>query len=349
MILRGRRGIDRSGAGQRWLRPVVLSLFVAFLGACAPELAEPGPARIEPSLLADQLVTSDGTALPLRAWLPEGPVEAVVLALHGFNDYSNAFAESGHRWADLGIATYAYDQRGFGNTPNRGLWPDIATLTDDLRTAARLVHNRHPQAPIYLLGESMGGAVAMVAMTGANPPDVDGIILSAPAVWARSTMPVYQRVALWIAAYTIPWAKLSGRGLEIQASDNIEMLMALGRDPLIIGETRVDAIYGLVDLMDQALAAAPRLDVPALLLYGEKDEIVPLEATLQLWRGLPAAAAGEQRIALYADGWHMLLRDLQAQVVIADIAAWIADPAAPLPSGADDRALAAILATEETS
>jgi alpha-beta hydrolase superfamily lysophospholipase len=101
--------------------------------------------------------------------------------------------------------------------------------------------------------------------------------------------------------------------------------------------------------MDQALAAAPRLDVPALLLYGEKDEIVPLEPTLQLWRSLPAAAADEQRIALYADGWHMLLRDLNADVVIADIAAWIADPAASLPSGADDRALALLAEQEGTS
>ena len=51
------------------------------------------------------------------------PVRAVILALHGFNDYSNAFEGPGEVWAGHGIATYAYDQRGFGAAPERGLWP----------------------------------------------------------------------------------------------------------------------------------------------------------------------------------------------------------------------------------
>src|SRR5215469_3729123 len=57
---------------------------------------------------------ADGQVLPLRKWLPKGEVKAVLLALHGFNDYSNAFEASGEAWAKQGIATYAYDQRGFG-------------------------------------------------------------------------------------------------------------------------------------------------------------------------------------------------------------------------------------------
>jgi alpha-beta hydrolase superfamily lysophospholipase len=160
-------------------------------------------------------------------------------------------------------------------------------------------------------------------------------------------MPWYQRSALWLTTHITPSAKLSGRGLKIQASDNIEMLRGLGRDPLIIKETRVDAVNGLVDLMDQALAAAPDLDRPALLLYGERDEVVPREPTFQLWRDLPAAERPAQRLALYDNGWHMLLRDLNAAVVRDDIAAWIADPDAPLPSGADRRAAAALAAPSD--
>ena len=109
---------------------------------------------------------------------------------------------------------------------------------------------------------------------------------------------------------------------------------------MVIKETRIDAIHGLVDLMDAALAAASDLELPALLLYGEKDEVVPEDPTLRLWQSLPAAARGQQRRALYGNGYHMLLRDLQAEVVWRDIAGWIADPAAPLPSGAEERALA---------
>ncbi|MCH7795591.1 MAG: alpha/beta hydrolase, partial [Proteobacteria bacterium] len=146
---------------------------------------------------------------------------------------------------------------------------------------------------------------------------------------------------------TLPWVVVTGRGLKIQASDNIEMLRALGRDPLYIKETRIDALHGLVDLMDAALAAAPRLHTPALLLYGAKDEVVPEGPALRLWQALPESARDRQRRALYEDGWHMLLRDLKAEVVLNDVVHWIEAPRAPLPSGAEAHALARLRAEAE--
>ena len=113
---------------------------------------------------------------------------AVILALHGFNDYSNAFEDPGDAWATRGIATYAYDQRGFGAAPERGLWPGRAALAADAATASQMLRRLYPGVPLYLLGDSMGGAVAVVAMTGESGtpvPDVDGVILTAPAVWGR--------------------------------------------------------------------------------------------------------------------------------------------------------------------
>ncbi len=325
------------------LRVFVLVLALAG-AACAPRLAPPGPGSVAPRLdvAAGEFLTRDGTGLPLRAWLPRGdaPPKAVILAVHGFNDYSHAFAAPGHYLAMQDIATFAYDQRGFGKAPHRGLWAGSDVLTRDLVDAARTLQARYPGVPLYLLGDSMGAAVVTVALTGPEPPPADGIILAAPAVWARSAMPMPYRIALWISAHTVPWMDVSGRGLDIQASDNIEMLWALGRDPLVIKETRVDAVHGLVDLMDRALAAAPNLQVPALLLYGEKDQVIPPEPILRFWRDLPAAARPRQRRVLYADGWHMLLRDLQAKVVLDDIVRWIEDPQGPLPSGAEARALA---------
>ena len=323
--------------------PLLRLVLVALLAtACAPRLAPPGPGPTAPSLTADRLVAADGLELPLRALLPADGArpKAVIVALHGINDYSNAFEEPGRYWAGRGIATYAYDQRGFGAAPNRGLWAGTPALTADLTAAARALRARYPGIPLYLLGHSMGGAVVLAAMAGADPPPAAGVILVAPAVWARSTMPLLHRISLWIGAHTLPWLAVTGRGLNIQASDNIEMLRALGRDPLYIKETRIDALHGLVDLMDAALAAAPRLRTPALLLYGAKDEVVPEGPALRLWQALPERARDRQRRALYADGWHMLLRDLEAEVVLNDVVHWIEAPRAPLPSGAEARALA---------
>jgi alpha-beta hydrolase superfamily lysophospholipase len=87
--------------------------------------------------------------------------------------------------------------------------------------------------------------------------------------------------------------------------------------------------------MDAALTSASKLDVPLLYLYGERDEIVPRAPTRLMIASLPPEARARQRIALYANGYHMLMRDLEAAVVVGDIASWIAQRQAPLPSGAD--------------
>jgi len=330
----------RQGPPQTRALMAGLLLVLALLPACTPRLAPDGPGLTGDQVNAERLngktfLTDDGLELPYRVWRPEGVPKAVVLALHGFNDYSNAFEGPGAYFAGQGIVTYAYDQRGFGESPNRGLWPGMDRLTGDATAFARTLRRAHPGKPLFLLGESMGGAVVIATVTGQDPPAAEGVVLSAPAVWARATMPWYQRAALWLSAHTLPWAHVTGRGLKIQASDNIEMLRGLGRDPLFIKETRVDAVYGLVNLMDRALVAAPELRDEALLLYGKKDEVVPLDPTFRLWRGLPDGNGVRQRPALYEDGWHMLLRDLQAEVVLGDIVAWIGDRDAPLPSGAD--------------
>ncbi|MEO1193388.1 MAG: lysophospholipase [Pseudomonadota bacterium] len=337
----------------RFLFVAPLLLFV--LAACVPRQAPPGPGALAaaiapaPSETAEEqdfeieteevFITADGYALSLRAWLPEEPPTAVILALHGFNDHSTFIAPAAEVWAaEDAIATYAYDQRGFGTAPNRGLWAGAATYAGDASEAARLLRNRYPEAELFLLGESMGGAIALAAATGEEPAPVDGVILAAPAVFARETMPFGQRVSLYVISHTLPWLALKPTGVRIQASDNIEALIALGQDPLTIKRTRMDAVYGLVEAMDLALASAGDLQVPALLLYGEKDELVPPGATLTFWERLPEDQKDSQRRVLYPEGWHLLFKDLQGVTVYRDVAAWIEDPIAPLPSAADSEA-----------
>jgi pimeloyl-ACP methyl ester carboxylesterase len=114
------------------------------------------------------------------------------------------------------------------------------------------------------------------------------------------------------------------------ASDNQEALLRVGRDPHMIWTTRIDAVYGLVNLMEHASDRAANLEGDILFLYGANDQIIPRSSAVAAARRLPPSA----RTAYYANGWHWLLRDLQAEVVYEDILTFLRDPAAPLPSAA---------------
>lgn len=337
----------RSVGGGVAARILTLVLGLVLAGGCAPTLKGPGPLVGEARIEGDFFVAVDGARLPLRAWLPTDGIRAVVLGLHGFNDYSNGFALPAPAFTDAGIALYAYDQRGFGDAPHRGYWPGADALVADAAAAVQAVHALHPHTPLYVMGESMGGAVAMLMVSGEVPgteraiAQLDGIILLAPAIWGGEGFGTFKRVALEIAAHTLPWYTLTGEGLDITPSDNIEMLRALARDPKVIKRTRIDAIYGLVDLMDRAVTAAPRLSAPTLILYGLKDEIVPKEPTLDVLQSLPEPPEGRWRIVVYEEGYHLLLRDLQWERVAADILAWIEDPDTDL-GGENGTALAAL-------
>ncbi len=318
-------------------RTIAIVVLPMLMFACAPKLQPLGPVVTTPAFTPDHLVMDDGAKLPLRHWPAEGKTRAVILAVHGFNDYSHAFEEPAKDWAKDGIETYAFDQRGFGGTPYHGLWAGDPRMIADVTAATKLVRDQSPKVPLYLLGESMGGAVVMAAATDEDPPAADGWILVAPAVWSRQNLGPVASGALWFFAHTIPWYTLDGRGLRIEPSDNRDMLERLFRDPLIIKATRIDTVYGRVGLMDRAWAATPHMPARTLVLYGAHEQVIDDDAAAAMLRDLPRGAAGP-RIAIYSQGYHMLLRDLNAAVVRQDIAAWILNPADPLPSGAEAHA-----------
>lgn len=315
----------------------LLALLWGVLCACTPNFIPPGPAVNTPHLADDALITADNTRLPMRVWQPESAPKAIVIALHGFNDYSNFISASAPLFVERHIAVYAYDQRGFGQSPNRGRWPGIPAFTSDLTTMISLARDKHPETPLYLLGESMGGAVILVTMAAKKPPPVDGVILLAPAVWSRRAMPFYQSALLWLTAHTVPWWQPTGASLKIIASDNLEMLYGLGRDPLIIKKTRIDTTYGLVDLMDEAYEKADIIKTDFLFLYGKKDELIPRKPTLDVIDRMIAASLTSSRFVLYENGYHMLLRDLQGKVVLEDVLAWLSAKDKPLPSIANGK------------
>lgn len=312
-------------------RALVTGLACLLLGACAAGGPLPAP-DAGGAVRAGETVQGGAGPLALSRW--EGatntPPKAAILAVHGFGDYGpSTFGAAAEAWAAEGIVTYAYDQRGFGRNPSRGYWPGAEGLVADLLAVANAVRAGHPCTPLAVVGHSMGGGVTLAAAPRLAAEGLaDGIVLAAPAIWGGAALNPLHRAAAWMTAAAVPERRISGRGIvRIQPSDNIPMLRALGRDPLYLGPPSAREILGLVRVVDRAAEAAPATDLPALLLLGAKDQIVPNRRVADVFARLP----GPRETIRYPDGWHMLFRDLQAATVWADVAAWV--HALPPPTG----------------
>jgi alpha-beta hydrolase superfamily lysophospholipase len=320
------------------MKSALATLMLALaLCACAPTLqqaARPGEAFRGPRLEDHVFVSFDGARLGLTRWdAAGGAPRAVIIGVHGMNDYANAFHLAAPYWAQRGITTLAYDQRGFGRSPGRGLWAPDELKEEDLRTIVTLARRAWPNAIVAVAGESLGGAVAIEAFASDRPPDAQRLILLSPAVWGWSRQPYTYTGALWLADHLAPDWVVTPPGWvtsKISPTDNVPEMIAMSHDKLMIWGARADALYGLVGTMQAAWDATGQIRVPTLYLYGARDEIIPKRAAFEAAARLP----GGTRTAYYANGWHLLLRDLQAAKVWADTAAFIFNPADPPPSGA---------------
>jgi alpha-beta hydrolase superfamily lysophospholipase len=304
----------------------LIALLALFAAACSgPQILAPGPGGAGPFVEAGDkaFIARDGYRLRWSVWRAERPW-GVMVALHGMNDYGETFRPAAEHWAREGLTVYAYDQRGFGRTLGDGLWPGTKALVHDAHDAIALASRRHPGLPVFLAGESMGGAAALAAMGDPEAPPIAGLILIAPGLQGWSRLSFLERAGLWAIAHATPSEPLSGRGLNLKASDNNDRLRAMAADPFVLKRVRADAFYGLVRLMDDATAAAAQVRTRVLILFGTQDGIAPIEPARDLHRTLGPRST----LTLYEGEFHLLLYGRSRERVWADIASFCRDRSA---------------------
>ena len=271
-----------------------------------------------PNLLDQALVAADGTRLPFRVWRPQGEPLAVIVALHAFGDWREGFAACAPLFAARGLMVYAYDQRGFGETRSRGEWAGAETLGGDLVDVVRAIRERHAELPLAILGESMGGAVALAAFDRPEPPAADALVLVAPGV--RGDLPLRQLhdVALRLGALALPWLTIELRrgGRPWLLPEEAERF---ADDPQILRDLNVTTYEGLIELAERASAVPRGALPPTLVIYGSLDTTVPEAAITQLMTRLGNRGALRE----YPDRHHLLLHEHNVDQVVDDCIAWL--------------------------
>lgn len=321
----------RRGFATRW----VIAAALLLVSGCARPDGTAAPLKNAQLAAVEQTgpdrrefeVTSGGETIVLSQWAPEAEAKAVILAVHGYGDYgSSSFGDAAKDWSERGVVTYAYDQRGFGRNASNGDWPGHVALVDDLSAITALIAKRHPNIPLTLVGHSMGGGVVTAALGEGRVDGADRAVLLAPALWGGENLSPFLRALAHTANILAPDKRWTGDGIvEIQASDNIEMLRGLGRDPLYVRSPSSREFVGLIRLMDRAVESASNVSTPILVVYGAKDEVVPEEPILEAYEEFN----GPKAYRKIDTGWHMLLRDLEGGIVRDVVAEYVLSPLSP--------------------
>jgi len=262
----------------------------------------------------------DGLELRTYQWPAVGVPRAHLLLVHGIAEHAGRYGHVGTQLANAGIATHAYDQRGFGRSGGHRAYLDRwSQFHDDVEDRLAEVRSAAGGLPVVLYGHSMGGLIALgYALADPPRPLPDLLVLSAPAIDA--VIPTWKRRLADILAGTTPRFAVANTFPKGGLSSDPAVETAYLADPLAVHRTTTRlgvALFREQDRVKSALARGGPLPVPTYVLHGTDDPIVPEWAS----RSMDGRPNVTRRV--YQGLHHETHNEPSGASVIDDTIAWI--------------------------
>jgi alpha-beta hydrolase superfamily lysophospholipase len=284
-------------------------------------------ARASMPPIHDVLRTTDGLRLVLRRW-PFAPSRDVALVVHGLSEHAGRFGHVAAALNAAGWSVLGHDQRGHGASEGRrGVIGADDRLLADLALVIDAARGEAPHAPLVVLGDSMGGALAARFVAEALQPRpaprsraVDGLVLVAPALAARMTR--WQALQLAVMGRLAPDVAIRS-GLDASAlSRDPEVVRVYLADPLVHDRISARLARFIVDAGAFVRAQAPHWRVPTLVIWGGADRIVDPEGSAVF-----AAAAPPEVVtaAYYPPLYHEPLNEPERDAEMSQLLGWLSE------------------------
>ena len=267
---------------------------------------------------AGSIDTSDGEKIPYRLWKAENP-RGIVLLLHGATDYCGAFDEIGPEFVGHGITALAIDQRGFGATSTRGKWRGKGRMIRDAIETIDYLRNRFgKELPVFILGESMGAALAVHVASRAPDLGLAGIVLAAPGAISGTWRRMFGHALTRVLRFFMPNSSIVIERIsawEFTPGSAIRLLS----DPMVLRRVHPATLFGLFKLSRSAVDEAEHVRIPSLTMIGGKEDLLREDCIKRLYAGL----AGDKQWTRFKNGPHLLLHWKNRDKVLSRVFAWI--------------------------
>ncbi|WP_144156911.1 alpha/beta hydrolase [Paraburkholderia sp. BCC1885] len=268
------------------------------------------------------VTTRDGITLPLYRWPATGPRRATVALVHGLAEHAGRYAALAGRLNATGIELLAIDLRGHGRAPGRRA--RIDRFDDYLLDADALLGvAAHDPAPLFLMGHSMGGAIAALYAIERLPASghrLAGLILSSPALAPGRDVPRWMLTMSQIISRIWPGFPAMKIDAALLSRDR-EIVKANRHDPLV-HHGAIPARTGAEILLAMARIERGRADLrmPLRVYHGTADKLTEPDGSRAFGQH---AGSPDKTLTLYEASYHETMNDLDRERVIGELLAWI--------------------------
>lgn len=256
-----------------------------------------------------------------QAWVPDGNVRGVVVISHGFAEHGGRYAYVAERLGAEGYAVYAVDHHGHGRSEGkRGNVNRMAHVRIDLDRVIRLAAAKHDGAPVYLLGHSLGGLIALDYVTSTVHSHLRGLILSGAVVIPTVGSPA-EKAAAKVLSRVVPNLGVVPSLDSSTISRDPEIVAAYDADPLNY-RGKIVARMGAEGLaaIERVTAGLPTLKLPMLVMHGAKDQLSdPAGAQLIA----DNVSSEDLTVKTYDDLYHEIFNEPEKDAVLDDVIAWL--------------------------
>ncbi|MEE8359289.1 MAG: lysophospholipase [Candidatus Omnitrophota bacterium] len=263
----------------------------------------------------------DGLSLFEQRWQPDGDIKAAIVIVHGFAEHSNRYIHVAECLTRRGYAVYAFDLPGHGRSEGpRAL---VSSFNNYLSCLARFldrVSKRESGRPVFLLGHSMGGTIAvLLAIT--QDLSVRGLILSGPLLKASEKIAAPVMFFISVAGALFPSLPVLKEINSNKVSSDPGVAKRYNDDPLVYhgkllaGEAReINRAIGRIQKKMEGIS------LPLLILHGTGDRLVDIEGSRQLYA---RAGSSDKTIKLYKGFYHEILNEPGKDKVLSDVITWL--------------------------
>lgn len=269
-----------------------------------------------------------GLKIATKSWETKGPARAIMILIHGFNAHSGYMEWPGEQFAAHGLASYALDLRGRGNSEGERFYvEELSDYLTDVNSLVDIARSEHPGLPVYVLGHSAGGVIAS-SYVYEHQDEIAGLVCESFAFDVG--LPHLVQLALEGIGKLLPHVHVFSLN-NADFSRDPAHVERMNNDPLIHKESQPAETARVLLVAAEALKEhMPTFNVPVFIIHGTEDKATRPAGSQYFYDN---AGSADKTLKLYEGHYHDLLADFGKEDVLADIQAWL-DERIPASSSA---------------